>query len=136
MTHQLHTEIEIDPAPEMASWNLATRFALELVALGGLGFAGWKLGDGALGWILALGVPIAAAVIWSTLNVPDDPSRSGRAPVEVDGWIRLTLELIVLGSGAAALWYVGRPALALGYALVVVAQYATSLDRVRWLVHH
>ena len=120
--------------PEMAGWNLALRFALEIVALVALGIAGYELGSGALRWVLAIGIPALAAVAWATFNVRDDPSRSGAAPVPVNGWIRLAVELLVLGGGAVAIWYAGQPALAVGYAALVVIQYATSLERVGWLV--
>lgn len=53
--------------------------------------------------------------------MPNDPSRSGEAPVEVHGWIRLAVELVILGGGAAVIWYAGQRAFALGYlALTVV----------------
>ncbi len=117
-----------------AGWNLATRFGLEVGALVSLGVAGWKFGSGGLGWILAIGAPVAAAAAWTTFNVPGDPSRSGRAPVEVNGWVRLGVELTILGSGAVAIWFAGRSGLALAYTAIVVAQYATSLDRVNWLI--
>lgn len=120
--------------PEMAGWNLATRFGLEVAALVALGIAGWKLGAGATRWVLGVGLPVAAAVVWATFNVPGDPSRSGHAPIEVNGWIRLGIELVVLGAGAVAIWYAGSPALAVAYVAVAVAQYATALDRVGWLV--
>jgi hypothetical protein len=35
-------------------------------------------------------------------NAVDDPSRSGAAPAEVGGWIRLAIEALILGGGAAA----------------------------------
>jgi hypothetical protein len=34
--------------------NLALRFLLELTALTAVGYWGWKTGDGALGWVLAV----------------------------------------------------------------------------------
>jgi len=121
-------------APDMAGWNLVTRFGLELAALIALGFAGWEFGTAGPRWILAISAPIAAAIAWTTFNVPGDPSRSGHAPVEVNGWTRLAVELFVLGGGAVCIWYVGQPAAAIGYTAVIVVQYATALDRVVWLV--
>lgn len=118
----------------MAGWNLALRFGLEVAALVALGLAGWKLGVGATHWILAVGFPVTAAVAWTTFNVAGDPSRSGRSPVEVSGWVRLGLELVVLIGGASAIWLVGRPGIAVGLSLLVVVHYGASLDRVGWLV--
>ena len=120
--------------PEMAGWNLALRFALEIVALIALAVAAWKLSSGALRWILVLAVPLAAAVIWGVFNVSGDPSRSGSAPIEVGGSTRLAIELAILGAGATAIWIAGQPALAIGYAALVVVQYSTSLPRIHWLL--
>jgi hypothetical protein len=33
-----------------------------------------------------------------------------------------------------AIWHAGRPTVAVAYTAVLVAQYATSLDRVGWLL--
>ncbi len=118
----------------MAGWNLALRFALEVAALVALGLAGWKLGGEGSRWILAIGVPAAAAAAWTTFNVAGDPSRSGRAPVEVNGWTRLGVEVLVLGGGALAIWYAGQPALAVAYTILVVVQSATAHDRVAWMI--
>lgn len=120
--------------PAMSGWNLAARFAVEVAALTAVGVAGWKLGAGGTRWALGVGLPVAAAVVWATFNVPGDPSRSGHAPIEVNGWTRLGVELVVLGGGAVAIWYAGPPALALAYVAVVVTQYATAFDRIGWLL--
>ena len=50
---------------------------------------------GAAAWLAGLGLPAIAAAAWVTFAVPGDPSRSGRAPVPVPGWVRLLLELAV-----------------------------------------
>jgi hypothetical protein len=120
--------------PTMAGWILALRFSLELSALAGLGFAAWKLTPGSLRWAAVTLVPIAAAVIWGVFNVLDDPSRSGSAPVEVNGWTRLAIEVVVLGGGAAALALAGRPKIGIVLAVLIAAHYAASWPRIDWLV--
>lgn len=120
--------------PTMAGWNLALRFLLELAALTGLAAAAWKLGSDTGRWIGVVTVPVAAAVIWAVFNVLDDPSRSGTAPVEVDGVIRLVLELAILGGAAAALAFAIRPELGMVMVLAILGHYLASLDRVQWLV--
>lgn len=120
--------------PSMAGWNLALRFLLELAALTGLGAAAWKLGLGSGRWIAVVAVPVAAAVVWGLFNVLDDPSRSGAAPIEVDGLVRLVLELVILGGGAAAVAFAARPELGILFALAIVGHYLVSVDRVAWLV--
>jgi len=118
----------------MAGWNLALRFGLELAALAGLGLAAWKLTPGPLRWAAVTLVPIAAAVIWGVFNVLDDPSRSGRAPIEVNGWTRLAIELLILGGGVAAVALVGRLDIGIVFAVLVATHYAASLSRLEWLV--
>lgn len=120
--------------PTMAGWNLALRFGLELGALVGLGLAAWKFAPGPTRWVAVALVPIAAAAIWGVFNVLDDPSRSGRAPIEVNGWIRLAIELAILGGGAAAYSLAGRWEIGMLLAVLVAAHYVASFNRLEWLV--
>lgn len=116
--------------PGMASWNLALRFALEIAALVGLGLGAAS----AAGVVGAIVVPLVAAIGWGTLNVPDDPSRSGRAPVPVAGSVRLALEPAVLLAGAGGFLIAGRPAIAAALTAAIVAHYANSIPRLTWLL--
>ncbi|WP_434723927.1 YrdB family protein [Mesorhizobium sp. RIZ17] len=117
-----------------AWWNLILRFLLELAALLGLGMAGWSLSAGFWRWILAIGLPIVAAVLWGTFAVPDDPSRSGRAPVPMPGAVRLALELVILCGGATGFCLTGHAAIGIVMALLIAFNYAFSLDRLGWLL--
>lgn len=121
-------------SPTMPGWNLALRFGLELAALAALGLAAWTLTSGPLRWVAAVALPLVAVAAWGVFNVVGDPSRSGAAPIEVSGWVRLSLELLILGGGAAALIASGQRGLGAALALLIVVQYATSLPRVRWLL--
>jgi hypothetical protein len=118
----------------MAGWNLALRFGLEVGALLSLGVGGWKLTQGPIRWVLAIVIPLGAATAWGVFNVLEDPSRSGKAPVAVKGWIRLIVELTILVAGAAAMWMAGRPAIAFVLAVLLVVHYGLSWNRVRWLI--
>jgi len=120
--------------PTMAAWNLALRFGLELGALAGLGLAAWKLTSGPVRWAAVALVPIAAAAVWGVFNVLNDPSRSGAAPIEVSGWTRLAIELLILGGGAAAITFAGRREIGIVFALLIAVHYAASTSRVEWLV--
>ena len=114
--------------------NLALRFLLELVALFALGWWGLSLADNWLRFVLAVLFSLVAATIWGTFAVPDDPSRSGEAPVVVRGWIRLGLELIVFGTAVIGLASVGRGSFATVFLVVVIAHYLLSIDRISWLL--
>lgn len=114
--------------------NLAVRFILELAALVSMGLWGWRAGSGSLRFVLAALIPLAAAVLWGVFAVPDDPSRSGAAPIAVPGLVRLVLEAAVFAVGIWTLRDSGfmRTSLALG--MVVLVHYALSFDRIAWLL--
>jgi len=114
--------------------NLAVRFLLEIAALVVIGYWGWTQHEGFLQYLLAIGGPILAAVLWSTFAVPDDPSRSGKAPVPVPGIVRLALELAMFGFAVWALHDAGNSLLALILVVIVVIHYALSYDRIAWLL--
>jgi len=115
--------------------NLAVRFILELAALFALGSWAWQQGESL--WLRVLFtflVVLVAAVLWGTFAVPDDPSRSGAAPVPVPGWVRLLLELAILGAGVWAVFTVGRSTWGWVFGGLVLVHYLVSYDRVLWLL--
>lgn len=114
--------------------NLAARFLLELGAL--LGFArwGWTLGDGFVRVVLAVVLPLVAAAVWGMFNVPGDPSRSGKAPVPVPGWVRLLLELVFFSAAAVGWFAIGATVGGVIFTAAVVVHYAASYDRLQWLL--
>jgi hypothetical protein len=114
--------------------NLGLRFILELFALGAMGYWGWTQHEGLARWLWTLGLPIVAAVLWGTFAVPEDPSRSGQAPVSTPGILRLLLELAIFGGGVVALYASQRGAIGLVFGIVVLLHYALSYDRILWLL--
>ena len=114
--------------------NLAIRFALELSALLSMGLWGWRSGSGWLRFALASLVPLVAAVLWGTLAVPDDPSRSGAAPIAVPGVVRLALELGIFAFAAWALHDSGFTRASWMLGIIVALHYLASYDRILWLV--
>jgi hypothetical protein len=113
--------------------NLAVRFLLEIIALITLGALAKAQFPGALGSILMIVLPTFAAVVWGTFNVPDDPSRSGKAPVPVPGIVRLLIELDIFGTATWALFSL-NPTYGWIFGLVTLAHYALSYDRIAWLL--
>jgi hypothetical protein len=114
--------------------NLGLRFVLEMACLLGIGWASWHLTTFPLRWGLAIVVPLVAAAAWGVFAVPDDPSRSGNAPIPVPGLVRLAVEFTVLGAGVAGFTLVGRSALATVLAILLVVHYACGNERVIWLL--
>jgi hypothetical protein len=114
--------------------NLAVRFILEIAGLVSLGAWGWNSGEGALGYLLAAGIPITAAVLWGTFAVPDDPSRSGKAPVPVPGFLRLLLELGFFAAATWSLFDLDKSSLGWILGVTVLIHYVISYDRILWLL--
>ncbi len=114
--------------------NLAFRFLLELSLLLALGAWGWRRGEGWLRFVLALGVPVVAAVLWGTFRVPDDASHSGKAPIPVPGILRLALEVALFACAAWALHNIGATMLSWTLGIGAVVHYVISYDRVLWLI--
>jgi hypothetical protein len=114
--------------------NLAVRFILEILSLLALAWWGWSQFEGALSFVLALGIPILAAVIWGTFAVPGDPSRSGTAIVPVPGIVRLLLELVLFGLATWSLFAMEVTTLGWLFGVAVLIHYFVSYDRIAWLV--
>ena len=114
--------------------NLAVRFLLELTALFSMGIWGWRYGEGWVRLVLAALIPILAGVLWGTFAVPDDPSRSGTAPIAVPGLVRLTIEAAVFGLGVWAMNNAGFTRSSWVFGIIVVFHYAVSYDRIMWLI--
>jgi hypothetical protein len=101
----------------MGPANDGLRFTLELAALASLGYWGFAQHDGAVQWLLGLGLPLLAAVVWGAFVAPK-ASRPTTDPV------RLLLELTVFGGGVAALWVADSHTLAFGLGVLVVLHLA------------
>ena len=114
--------------------NLIIRFLLEISALLSSGMWGWKQSDGWVRFGLAIGIPIILAAIWGIFAVPDDPSRSGKAPIVTPGVIRLAIELVFFAFATWSLYDMGLNILSLVLGIIVVLHYILSYDRIKWLL--
>jgi hypothetical protein len=114
--------------------NLALRFILEIAALFALGYWGWTQHAGIWRFVWAIGLVGLAAVVWGTFAVPDDPSRSGKAPVPVPGFIRLIIELVIFTAGVWAFYTSGLPTWGLILGILTLIHYTLSYDRIFWLL--
>ncbi len=119
---------------EIATWQLALRFGLEVAALYAMGAyvaqrfeGGWRY---AAGW----GTAAVVAALWATFAVAGDPSRSGGAPVPVSGPARLALELVVFCGGAAALAARAQWIAFAVFVAVLVVHHAGTTARIAWLL--
>jgi hypothetical protein len=114
--------------------NLTIRFLLEIIALLVLALWGWRLSSSWLRIVLALGIPIITAAAWGIFAVPDDPSRSGAAPIAVPGFIRLALELLIFTLATWAVYKLGFKSISWVFAFVIIIHYLSSYDRILWLI--
>jgi len=114
--------------------NLALRFLLEMAALVIYGYWGWHVSGGPIRYLLTLGLPLAAAVLWGTFRVPEDSSSSGKALVPIPGILRLLLELVFFSLAAYLLKITGREGLGWIFAGAVFIHYLLSYDRIWWMI--
>ncbi len=116
--------------------NLAIRFLLEMTALVTMGIWGWRQREDWTRLILAIGIPMAAALVWGLFAVRDDPSRSGSAPIPIPGIIRLLIELAFFGLSVWMLYHLQYIRLSRIIGITVILHYLISYDRIQWLIRH
>ncbi|MFB7218679.1 YrdB family protein [Streptomyces sp. NPDC056227] len=99
-------------------WFMANEllaFVIELAALACLSWWGFTAGGGAAAqWLLGLGMPAVAIVLWGLFAAP-------RARVRLPLWGVLLVKAVVLGGGVYAVYRVGHPVAASVAGVVVVA---------------
>ena len=114
--------------------NLALRFFLELAAFGGFAVLAWRSVEGLWRYLAVIAVLALLMALWGVFAVPDDPSRSGNAPVPVSGYIRLGLELAVLLGGGIAFYLASYNFAGISMIILVAIHYALSGERISWLL--
>lgn len=98
--------------------NEILAFFLEVVALWAVGGWGWHVGSGVLlKLLLAIGLPLVAAVVWGLFAAP-------RAVVRLPVAGILAVKAVVFTAATLALSGSGHPVLAVAFAVVVVANTA------------
>jgi len=114
--------------------NLAFRFLLELSALFSAAFWAYQQVEGWLSVVFAIGFPFVLSAIWCVFAVPNDPSRSGKAPIPVPGFIRLLIEFSVFGFGIWALKDLSYKELSWIFGIFIFLHYLFSYDRIQWIL--
>jgi hypothetical protein len=103
-------------------------------ALISVGIWGWHQSDGWLQFVLAIGIPCILSIIWGVFAVPNDPSRSGSAPIITPGIIRLILELGFFAFATWALYDLDLNQTSFILGVIVALHYIVSYDRIIWLI--
>ena len=105
----------------LKSINVAVRFLLEICVLISVGYWGFKSDSG---WILkiplGIGAPLLIAVIWGMFGAP-------KATYHLNGIMLLALEVLVFGSGVAALYSTKNYSIAWGFAAIILANKVLML---------
>lgn len=107
--------------------NLTLRFILELAGLAAMFYWGWTQHEGLLRVVLAVGVPVIAAVFWGIFRDPYAPNPSR---VIVPGWVRLLIEAVFFGGAVSLLSQTDRTDLALIFGGLLIFHYVISYDYV------
>ena len=108
------------PGPEdmrgLRGVTLTARFLCELAMLAALAFWGYVVGEGPWAWLLGVGAPALAAVVWGTFVAP-------RARIPVSASLRVQIELVLYALAAVGLGSAGQPvaAVVLGVAGLVTS---------------
>jgi hypothetical protein len=117
----------------MNALNLSLRFLLELWSWIVPGIWVFRQFEGLVAWILALAASLALMAIWGTFAVLEDPSRSGKAAVPVNGKIRLLIELCEFGLGAWAGFALYGPSLGFSVIGLIVLHHLLYFPRMQWI---
>lgn len=108
-------------------------FGLELCAMTALAVWGFRSGDSVLTKAaLGIGVPLIAATLWGVFRVPNDP---GPATVAIAGWLRLILEIGILGLSVGSLFALQKNGLAAAFATLIVLDYLLQINRIGRLLN-
>lgn len=96
-------------------FNDILRFLLEIFAIVSLGIWGFSSHwpEPWLNWVVGLGAPIIAIVLWGLF-------RSPKAVFHLDVFGRSLVEILVFGAAAVAWWDMGQPIVAGVFAVVAL----------------
>jgi hypothetical protein len=93
--------------------NLALRFFLEVGALVALGYWGFHAGsNNAAHWILAIGAPLFAAVVWGLFVAP-------RRRFEVSDAVWVLFQVVIFGAAIVGLAASGQTTIAAVFAVLL-----------------
>lgn len=114
--------------------NLAIRFLLEMTALVSSGVWAYGLDDSFMGIVYAVLTVILLMILWGVFNVPNDPSRSGKVPMVVKGWLRLLIEFAIFSFGIWTMNQVCEALYSCIFGGLIVLHYLVSYERIIWLL--
>jgi hypothetical protein len=91
--------------------NDILRFVLELFAIFSLGFWGFVVWPLPWNFVVGIGAPLIAIVLWGLF-------RSPKAVLRVDPFVKAIVEIVVMLAAAFAWWDLGQPVVAVVFAVI------------------
>jgi hypothetical protein len=114
--------------------NLLLRFALEIVALVGVGQWAWQKFDGSLRYLAGIGLPLLLYLAWGAFKTPGEPGPgSRRVLLPIPGRARILFEAVWFLFAVGCMFASGNPILGVSVALALLLHYFWSAERVVWL---
>jgi hypothetical protein len=108
------------------------RSLLVVATIAAYGYWGWAAHDGWTRLVWSVGSMIVAATVWDSLRVRGD----GATPtVAVPGWARLMVEAAYFTGAVTSVAAAGLPVLGFIYLLLIGIHYASTHERLIWLLH-
>jgi Protein of unknown function (DUF2568) len=94
--------------------TLTVRFLVELALLAALAFWGFVAGSGVMAFVLGIGAPAFAAIVWGLFIAP-----RARYPVALP--VRVLIEVALFALAAVGLAASGRALLGIGFGVLAVS---------------
>ncbi|MGB0979992.1 MAG: YrdB family protein [Croceimicrobium sp.] len=117
----------------MKSINLGLRFLLELCTWAAPAFWAWYNLEAWPKYLLIFLGPLSFMLVWAIFNVPNDPSRGGKAPIIVAGKIRLGIEMLQFCAAAVLYFNLGYHQFTLVFVLALILHHILLKDRLIWI---
>ena len=89
-----------------------------------------------MGVVLAIGLPLLAAMIWGVFGTLGDTRGQGGAPVPVSGKVRFVIETGFFVLATLAFAAGGAPDVALVFGVVALLLHIIGYERMLWLLQH
>ena len=98
----------------LKSINVAIRFLLEICVLAAVCYWGFKINSNwLLNILMGIGIPLLIAIVWGMFGAP-------KAANHLTGFSLLALEIIVFGSGVAALFITKNYSLTWVFGMIII----------------
>lgn len=111
--------------------NLFLRLILKISTIAAMGFWGWNTSFELIPPIaVTISIVVLALLAWGIFTTKDDPFRSSKPVIEINGVFRLIFELVYFGFGVYCLYSVGLDRLSWIMSNLILLHLAFSHQRI------